>query len=218
MVKSKDYPVKWDRANLEKFGHFIRNLFIRDSPPELNLVCLRSCLNVTNLTCWVQMSRDMMDAMSHLRLTHLSINPNIIQHPTPGLLETFARVTHLDCLGHFDNTLGHIIHFKSLTHLAVSCYILVRPPLLPILWDRFPKLQVVISLKVADNPDQTGSIVEGFDTNLGDPRVVMITLPFGDGDDWLDDVRYGRGIWGLADEAISRRRQARDNTARGIER
>ncbi|TFK59536.1 hypothetical protein BDN72DRAFT_883937 [Pluteus cervinus] len=211
MVKSKDYPIKWDHANLEKFGHFVQNLFLRDSPPELSLLCLSSCPNVTNLSCWVHISQDMMDTMSHLHLTHLSINLNVIQNPTPGLIKVFSRITHLDCLGRVNVTLGHIIHFTSLTHVSIPWYNLMERPILPILFGRFPKLETVISLRVSDSyesHDQTVSIVEEFNPDLDDPRVVKMSLPFENGvGDWLEDVKYGRGIWGLAGEAVTRRMQ-----------
>ncbi|TFK65784.1 hypothetical protein BDN72DRAFT_180031, partial [Pluteus cervinus] len=215
--KDKGYPIKWDRVNLEQFGHFVQNLFIQASPsPASSLLWLKPCPNVTNLSCWVHISQDMMVTMSHLRLTYLSINPNTIQHPSPSLIEAFATVTHLDCLGHVDIALGNIICFTSLTHIAVSRYNIIERPILPILFDRFPRLQAVISLKVADSYERRVSVVEDFDPDSDDPRVVKISFPLENGvGDWLEVVRHGRGIWGLADEAINSRRGAKGNMVRG---
>ncbi|TFK65781.1 hypothetical protein BDN72DRAFT_962279 [Pluteus cervinus] len=204
-----DYPIKWDPTRLERYGPFVRNLFLWASSQEMSVLCLSSCPHVTNLTFWVATKQDMMGAMSHLRLTHLSINFTLLAAPTPAIIETFSRVSHLDLLGRLDIE-GPITHFTALTHLAISSYD-ITDELLRILFDRFSKLEVVVSLNVS-TLYEGGVVVEGeFNPDVDDPRIVKMVCTFESGvEDWMEDVKYGRGMWGLADDAIVERRRERE--------
>ncbi|TFK65771.1 hypothetical protein BDN72DRAFT_845152 [Pluteus cervinus] len=165
------------------------------------------------------MNSDLMNAISRLRLTHLSINlyvtPSLTS--TPGLIESFSKITHLQCHGLIDSDLGHIIHFTSLTHLAISRSNIAYQPILPVLFSQFPKLRAVVSLDLSSSYDGGVSPVveESSDLHSDDLRVVRITARLESSvEAWLGDIRYGQGIWGLADEAITRRRREREGAAR----
>ncbi|TFK65773.1 hypothetical protein BDN72DRAFT_962272 [Pluteus cervinus] len=212
--KATEYPIKWDRAKLEKYGKFTRNLFLWALEPESSLLFLTSCPNVTTLLFWVAMNPDLMNAISHLRLTHLSINLGVIRNVTPSLIESFSTITHLEYHGRVDPDLGYIIHFTSLTHLAISHFYVTNQPILPVLFDQFPDLQAVISLHLVRDHDRGVSVVEE-NSDLDDIRVVRITVGLESVVEvWLGDIKHGQGIWGLADETVTRRRRKREDAAR----
>ncbi|TFK59537.1 hypothetical protein BDN72DRAFT_596808 [Pluteus cervinus] len=163
------------------------------------------------------MNSDSMNAISRLRLTYLSINLHAIRNLTPGLIESFSTITHLDCRGLVNSDLGHIIHFTSLTHLAIARFNLADRAILRALFDRCPKLQAVISLDLSSSYDGgvLSVVEESSDLPSGDIRVVRIMVHLESSvEAWLGDIKYGQGIWGLADEAITRRRREREGAAR----
>ncbi|TFK65774.1 hypothetical protein BDN72DRAFT_179861 [Pluteus cervinus] len=157
----------------------------------------------------------MMDVISHLHLSHLSINFDVLsREPTPSLIGAFSKVTHLDWLGQF-NIQGPIAHFTSLTHLALSYYDMTDE-ILQILFGRFPKLEVVISLDVWTLHQGSVTVEKGFNPDMDDPRVVKMSCPFKSGvEDWMQDVRHGSGMWGLADDAVIERRRERERRRTG---
>ncbi|TFK65783.1 hypothetical protein BDN72DRAFT_962280, partial [Pluteus cervinus] len=188
--EGKEYPIKWDRAKLEKYGRFARNLFIWASEPDWRLLCLSSCPNVTNLSLWVNMNSDLVNAMSRLRLTHLSINLQAIRNLTPGLIESFSTITHLECHGLVESDLGYIIHFTSLTHLTVPRFSATNRPILPVLLGQFPKLQAIISLDLSNSyAGGVSGVVEEGDQHSDDIRVVRITVRLTSSvEEWLRDI------------------------------
>ncbi|TFK69568.1 hypothetical protein BDN72DRAFT_840169 [Pluteus cervinus] len=207
--ETQDYPNKWDRTKLEKYGQFVRNLFVwqAGSQSELSLQCLSSCPNVVNLVFWVPTpSQEMVDVISRLPLTHLSIDLDGIEKPTPGLINMFSKVTHLDCLNRLDLGLGHVIHFTSLTHLAVPFISITSQTHQSLLFNQFPKLNALISWDAErdGNTAESVKVIDDFDDpDEDEPRVVNLLCPVdSDVQNWLDEIRSGRGIWGLAIEAI----------------
>ena len=56
------------------------------------------------------------------------------------------------------------------------------------------------------------TVAEGFNPDVGDPRIVKMICPFEAAfvEDWIEDVTYGSGLWGVADEAIIGRRRERE--------
>ncbi|TFK59538.1 hypothetical protein BDN72DRAFT_966040 [Pluteus cervinus] len=212
--KATEYPIKWDRAKLEKYGRFTRNLFLWALEPELALLFLTSCPNVTNLLFWVAMNPDLMNAISRLRLTRLSINLQAIRNLTPGLIESFSTITHLEFHGRVNPDLGYITHFTSLTHLAISYFYVTYRAILPVVFDRFPDLQAVISLNLLRLRERGVSVVEE-NSDLDDIRVVRTTVGLDSVvEAWLGDIKHGQGIWGSADETITRRRREREEAGR----
>ncbi|TFK69579.1 hypothetical protein BDN72DRAFT_840181 [Pluteus cervinus] len=141
-----------------------------------------------------------MDAISRLHLTHLSVNLECITEPPSGLRKSFSNVTHLDLLGIYPPDLEILIHFTSLTHLALSNG-MDRAASLS-LFSRIPKLQMVLHLR-SSGITSSLSVVEDFNPDVDDPRIIELVCGFESGvRDWLDDVEDGRGLWQLASGAV----------------
>ncbi|TFK65765.1 hypothetical protein BDN72DRAFT_845146 [Pluteus cervinus] len=150
---------------------------------------------------WSFISRPgVVDEISRLPLTHLSVNVREIKL-TPVLINTLSKITHLDNLAMF-NDLTILDHFTSLTHLS---FLFARDTASEI-FERFPKLKVLIYYDCFDYI--TKPVVRPFSPDKDPPGFVRMARGTRGGfEDWLADITDGEGIWGLAEEAIEKRKE-----------
>ncbi|TFK65019.1 hypothetical protein BDN72DRAFT_962816 [Pluteus cervinus] len=205
----QEYPILWGPETLEKHGKYARNLFLWTPSSEFDGISpdlpLSLCPNVTNLFWWAPTHKAEVKAISQLPLTCLSVELNNIEQ-TPDIIKTFSRITHLDNIGIFTDNIITLDHFTSLTHLSAQED---EPAQISLLFDRVPKLQVLICYRCERS--LTRPVVEDFDPDNDDPRLVRMAYGVGACfEDWFADIIYSRGIWGLAEAAIETRKKERE--------
>ncbi|TFK59535.1 hypothetical protein BDN72DRAFT_966038 [Pluteus cervinus] len=201
------YPNRLTINNLRKYGHHTQNLLVSlDSTVWIpGDRYLSFCPNTTNLVLQTRNhpNRTYLERISCLPLTHLSIDMIYPPSSTPGLFPLFSRITHLRVFHSLssDNT----TRFTSLTHLAIfsTNNEMIHTSIL----ENHPKLEVLVLLEWGLVVEVTGI----FDAEVDDPRIVRITyrneLLVGD---WLLDVKEGRGMWGLSDEEVRKRKKLKE--------
>ncbi|TFK65777.1 hypothetical protein BDN72DRAFT_845157 [Pluteus cervinus] len=203
------YPFRWDINTLQQYGRHTRNLFIwtpiGHNEDAHQYLCL--CSNVKNLLLWSQdgLNHPQLEALSRLSLTHLSTDLTHISEPSPDLVHLFSKITHLDSLSaiHLEPSIK-VETFTSLTHLAIPY--LDGNASTP-LFEKVPTLQVLLLLEHG----AVMGLIEGFDPKVDDPRIVRVTYRFNyEVGDWLLDVEEGRGMWGLADQAVRERKKLKE--------
>ncbi|TFK65033.1 hypothetical protein BDN72DRAFT_962829 [Pluteus cervinus] len=212
LQEGHEYPIQWDAEKLAKYGIYARHLFVwkpsshfRDTP-QATKIPLVLCPNVTDLLWWPRNYKADTGAISHLPLTHLSILLNIVQQ-TPHMIQTFSNITHLDNIGSFTDDITLVNHFTSLTHLSVHG----NDGRIPRFFEKLPGLQVLINYSC--RAGITSPILRDFDPDKDDPRLVRMIRGTGGFEHWLADINGGRGMWGLAEEAIEMRKKGRDSKA-----
>ncbi|TFK69582.1 hypothetical protein BDN72DRAFT_608223 [Pluteus cervinus] len=211
------YPFPWHINALERYGVHTQHLFIWTSSEndkndeDLQPVqCLSFCPNVTNLVLWTDsdLNQAEVELMSHLPLTHLSINRRMGQLPgdAPVLTRLFSRMTHLEDLGGFTRScdLEMFKYLTSLTHLAIPD---TGNAGVAMLFGNIPTLQVLV-FSIGGEAIGIANWVSGATSlDVDDPRVVRVTFRHDSQvEEWLLDVQEGRGMWGLADEAVRKRK------------
>ncbi|TFK65769.1 hypothetical protein BDN72DRAFT_179786 [Pluteus cervinus] len=203
----REYPIRLTINNLRKYGHHTRNFFV--SLGSTRWIAqdqyFSFCPNITNLVLRTktQLDRTHLERISSLSLTHLSVDMIGPPSSTPGLFPLFSGITHL-CV--FRSLLsGDTTRFTSLTHLAIlNTY---NEAVCTSILENHPKLEVLVLLQWGFVVGVTGS----FDLGVDDPRIVRIT--YRDEvlvEDWLSDVKEGRGMWGLADEKVRQRKKLKE--------
>ncbi|TFK65037.1 hypothetical protein BDN72DRAFT_962833 [Pluteus cervinus] len=212
--ENHEYPNQWNPEKLAKYGNYVRNLFVWVPSSRFNKASphlpLSLCPNVTNLLWWSPANEAEIIAMSQLPLTRLSIDLNDIERALNTTKE-FYRVTHLDSLGLFTEDLSILDRFTCLTHLSIlgdGGFASISP-----IFERVPKLQVLIYYNCKQGV--TKAVVQDFRPESDDPRLVRMTCGVGGGfEDWFEDIIGGRGIWGLAEEAIEGRKKGEQDGSR----
>ncbi|TFK69589.1 hypothetical protein BDN72DRAFT_840184 [Pluteus cervinus] len=210
------YPVKWKNHDLIKYGKYTRNFFFsipQDDcdtyPPHQYLI---RCPNITKLFLGLGtgfLDQGEIESLLPLPLTHLSMDlDTVLGEPRPELIQLYSRVTHLESVEGFTPEYGlNLMYFTSLTHLAIPDIDRGRHTdlSLQILFKCLPTLRVLALLTLHTT---TMGLTGEFNPTLDDPRIVRMTIVRAKRvDAWLLDVEEGRGMWGLADEAVGERKK-----------
>ncbi|TFK65032.1 hypothetical protein BDN72DRAFT_846115 [Pluteus cervinus] len=209
------YPWQWKTTILQKYGIHVQNLFLWTYGPQIDYPnpdeYLSLCPNVTNLVMWTERDITLIEKLPRLPLTHLSFDLSDIPSMTPELSQLFSKITHVDVMtgANTEPRLDQLKHFTSITHLAV-------PEVTP--WNLLPRiletnltLQVLILLDGRCRRDAPLRLEGGFDPKVDDPRIMKVTCQPGcEIEEWLLDVQKGRGMWGIADDAVRERKVLRD--------
>ncbi|TFK65778.1 hypothetical protein BDN72DRAFT_962276 [Pluteus cervinus] len=218
MAPSRSYPFRLDLNTFREHGTHTKQFFIWlwDGHQLTADEYLAHCPNITDLVLWTTtgFKHSVLDVMSHLPLTHLSINLGYVDETTPALISLFSRVTHLDCLTTLTSETyeAKVKYFTSLTHLAIP--VGGGQMKIQTLFEKFLKLRVLVVFGSGKTMGLTGS----FDPKQDDPRIVRMTFqPDLEVDEWLLDVEEGRGVWGLADEAVQERKKLKEKLTREME-
>ncbi|TFK63808.1 hypothetical protein BDN72DRAFT_881881 [Pluteus cervinus] len=214
ILPTQEYPYDLPIQAFQKHGRHTRHLFIWIPTLQTHQAtrerCLALCPSTTDLLIWgtTLLNQTTLDAVARLPLTHLSTDLGYFREMTPDLIRLFSRITHFDCLTTITSEAYEtkIKYFTSLTHLAVpDRYDMSN--IKTSLFEKMPTLQVLILLESGDAMGLSGV----FNVNEDDPRVVRMTFEAKmEVRDWLLDVQEGRGMWGLADEAVKERRKLKE--------
>ncbi|TFK69590.1 hypothetical protein BDN72DRAFT_840185 [Pluteus cervinus] len=206
------YPPSRGISTLHRYGNHTHNLFIWLSKYHLSEFTVDQyfslCPNVTDLLLWTgcDIDRAQLDLMSRLPLTRLSMDLDRIPETTPELIRLFSKITHLEHITPITPSSYPALlkSFTNLTHLALPDG--SSQSVVTLLFNDHPRLQVLILLE--SNTEEILRLTGGFDSNLDDLRVVFMMYKVGsEVEEWRLDVQEGRGMWGLADEAIAERRK-----------
>ncbi|TFK63186.1 hypothetical protein BDN72DRAFT_964069 [Pluteus cervinus] len=208
---------KWEITSLEKYGKHTRNLLLwinlyhdQDCPAERYLT---NCPNVTNLVLWVDYVDVPLKEAARLKipLSQLSIDLEGVTEITPELTQLFSKITHLESLGTLDSEteLAPLRQFTCLTHLSIPET--SNQGLVPTLFSLLPSLQVLVLSLIGSRSCLMGP--DGsFDPKSDDPRIVRMAWQSGkEVQEWLLDIQEGRGMWGLADEAVWERKRRKED-------
>lgn len=196
-------PFPFHVQRYERYGKEARHLMVgvEDMIPSLSFFP-----NVTNLALWSRYHESLRTFVEKLPLTRLSTRLDRFDPPTPPLIQTFSRITHLEIIGRFDSwkDCQLLDHFTSLTHLCVLWD--THQDLLEEMLSRYPSLGVLILWDwnpiepEASDDTPTIALSPLGDRELGDVRVVAVRYHFIE--DWDRGARGGIDMWRFADDVI----------------
>ncbi|TFK65780.1 hypothetical protein BDN72DRAFT_845160 [Pluteus cervinus] len=211
--RHQSHPTRFNINILQTYGVHTRNLFLwlssRHNQGFTPDQYLSWCPNITNLLLWTDIDEAQLKLLGNLPLTHLSIDLDDVPNRTPELTRVFSKITHLETLSaiHSDSDRDKLKDFSSLTHLAIPNE--SNWDILPTFFTNFPTLQVLIYLD-GGSGDPMG-LVDGFDPNLDDPRVVKLACkPGNEIKEWLLDIQTVEGMWDLAAKAVLERKKLKE--------
>ncbi|TFK66903.1 hypothetical protein BDN72DRAFT_126969 [Pluteus cervinus] len=202
------YPKEFTLDQLKEYGHHVQHLLLSNWAGDLTVAqYLTFCPNIENLALWTGVySDDTIQAISHLSLKRLSIDITQLSEPdilTPQLISAFANITHLDLANAILmwTQCEALIHFRSLTHLAI--FYATETEVLKTILERVEGLKVIIWL--SGSISGLGETPEGAPEEVEDIRIVALECSYVK--DWEDGARGEEDMWTLSDKIVEARRE-----------
>ncbi|TFK65216.1 hypothetical protein BDN72DRAFT_845804 [Pluteus cervinus] len=201
-------PFPFEMQRYERYGKETRHLAVgvEEMIPSLSFFP-----NVTNLAIWSRYDELLVTFLEKSSLTRLSIRLHSFDPPTPRLIQTFSRITHLEVVGRLDSWKDcHLLdHFTSLTHLCVLWD--TYKNLLEEMLGRYPSLAILIlwdwnPIDPEDSGDTpTIALSPLGDRDFNDIRVIAVRNRFIE--DWETGARGGIDMWRFADNVMAERKR-----------